>query len=147
MNLYPISEKIIIGKKAVLEKDLFINEEIGRSAEVRFTCCQCGNRNVIVLTPYESGFPVLQLYEHEDVLSGNDLLKNGMAEETAQDRLFLGKITVNNLPALYFGTSCTACSSAYIVVFGYGEKQPGLEMLKISGIWNYLKAGKSDAHF
>jgi hypothetical protein len=140
MNLYPISEKIIVGKKAVLDKERFINEEIGRLAEVRFACCQCGNRNTVELKPYESGFPVLQLYEHEKVLSGNDLLKNGMAETTSPERLYLGKITVNDLPTLYFGTGCLICSSKYIGIFSYGEKQPGLEILKISGIWNYTTA-------
>ncbi|KAA0125994.1 hypothetical protein FY557_19675 [Chryseobacterium sp. SN22] len=138
MNLYPISEKITVGKKAALEKDLFINEEIGRSAEIPFTCCQCGNGNTILLTPYESGFPVLPLYDQGKVLSENELINNGMAEETSQDRLYLGKLTVNDLPTLYFGTECRSCASKYIGIFGYGEKQPGLEMLKISGIWNYI---------
>jgi len=137
MNLYPITEKIIIGNRAVLEKELFINEEIGRSAGVQFTCCRCENRNTVELTPYESGFPVLQLYDKGKVLSENDLLKNGMAEATSQDRLYLGKMTVSNLPTSYFGANCRSCASKYIGIFSYGEKQPGLEMLKISGIWNY----------
>ncbi|GEN74361.1 hypothetical protein [Chryseobacterium hagamense] len=140
MSLYPISEKIAVGKKVATEKEIFVNEEIGRSAEIRFTCCQCGNGNTLRLTPYESGFPVLHLYEHEKVLSGNDLLKNGMAGKTSPDRLYLGKITVDNLPTLYFGTDCMKCASKYIGIFGYGEKQPGLEMLEISGIWNYTSA-------
>ncbi len=138
MILYPISEKITVGTKAALEKELFINEEIGRSAEIQFTCCQCGNGNVIHLTPYESGFPVLQLYDQGKVLSEIDLLKNGMAEETSQDRRYLGKMTVDSLPTLYFGTDCQVCASKYIGIFSYGEQQPGLEMLKVSGIWNYV---------
>jgi len=44
---------------------------------------------------------------------------------------------VDDLPTLYFGTACKTCHSKYICVFGYGEKQPGLTVLTISGIWKY----------
>lgn len=135
--MYPITEKIIIGKKAMLEKDSFINEKIGLSAEVKFTCSECGHKNSVSIRPYESGFPVFQLYHENKVLSKHDLLNNGMAEETSSYMLHLGEITVNDRPTLYFGTGCPFCDSKYIGVFSYGEKQPGLEVLSVSGIWNY----------
>lgn len=137
MNLNSISEKITIGEKVVLERELFINGEIGQSVELGFTCGQCGHQNAVKLIPYESGFPVFQLYHEQQVLSEEDLLKYKMAGKTSRDRIYLGKITVDDLPALYFGTECSACTSKYIGLFGFGEKQPGLEILKISGIWNY----------
>jgi hypothetical protein len=64
-------------------------------------------------------------------------MQNAMVTETAKNMLHLGEITVNNLPTLYFGTDCESCHSKYICVFSYGEKQPGLTLLTVSGVWMY----------
>ncbi|WP_294296356.1 hypothetical protein [uncultured Chryseobacterium sp.] len=135
--MYQITERIIVGKKATLEKDSFINEEIGSSAAIKFVCCQCGHLNSVKIIPYESGFPAFQLYDQDKVLSKNELLKNKMTENTSSYMLHLGEVTVDDMPALYFGIGCSTCIAKYIGIFGYAEKQPGLEMLKVSGIWNY----------
>ena len=138
--MYSVSEKINIEKQVSVEKNSFSNEEIALSAEAKFKCCSCGQENAVKIIPYESGFPIFQLYHEEKILSKNELLKNRIVSETAGNRLHFGELTVNNLPTLYFGTDCRFCGSTYICVFSFGEKQPGLTLLTISGVWKYKEA-------
>ncbi|UKB86141.1 hypothetical protein LF887_11090 [Chryseobacterium sp. MEBOG06] len=135
--MYSISKKISISKRALIIKNHFSNDEIIPSAATLFTCCDCGSENRIEITPYASGFPILQIYTEDKVLSKNELLKNGMVTETSGRMQHFGELTVNELPTLYFGTHCVSCDSKYICVFSYGEKQPGLTVLNISGVWKY----------
>lgn len=135
--MYSISKKISIDQQASVTKSTFINNEIVHPTVIQFNCCHCGHENTGEIKPYESGFPIFQLYNEDKILSKNELLKNRMVIETDKDRLYIGELTVNNLPTLYFGTNCQSCDSKYIGVFSYGEKQPGLELLTISGIWKY----------
>lgn len=135
--MYSISKKIFIEKQVSVVKNTFSNAEIGNSAEVKFKCCNCGHENIVKITPYESGFPIFQLYNNERVLAKNELLKNKIVSETSINLLHFGELTVNDLPTLYFGTDCQSCHSKYICVFSYGEKQPGLTLLTISGVWKY----------
>lgn len=135
--MYSISKKILIEKQIAVEKDSFSNAEIGHSAAVNFKCCNCGHKNSVKITPYESGFPIFQLYNDEKVLAKKELLRNNIVSETAVNLLHFGELTVNNLPTLYFGTDCPSCHAKYICVFSYGEKQPGLTLLTISGVWKY----------
>jgi hypothetical protein len=72
------------------------------------------------------------------VLTKAEIIKNKMASETSPWASYLGEITLNDLPTLYFDTACQKCNTRYIVVFCYGEKQPGLIILEISGVWNYV---------
>ena len=135
--MYPISNRISILQKAAAAKSTFINDEALPSAVTTFTCCDCSHENPIEIQPYSSGFPVIQLYHEDKVLSGDELLQNGMVSETSDQMLHFGAFTVDDLPTLYFGTDCSSCRSKYICVFSYGEKQPGLMKLNISGIWKY----------
>lgn len=135
--MYSVSKKIFIDKQVAVAKDTFSNAEIGQSAGVKFKCCNCGYENIVKITPYESGFPIFQLYNDEKVLTKNELLSNKMVSETSINLLHFGELTVNNLPTLYFGTDCPSCHAKYICVFSYGEKQPGLTLLAISGVWKY----------
>ncbi|WBX97101.1 hypothetical protein [Chryseobacterium gambrini] len=138
--MYAITKKIQIVNKAIIPKDSFINDEISPSAELKFICCNCSHENLVNITPYESGFPVFQLYHENKILSINDLLKNSMIKETQKNMLHVGEFTFNDLPTLYFGTDCESCATKYIGIFSYGEKQPGLEILSVSGIWEYAEA-------
>ncbi|MGG5207570.1 hypothetical protein ACQWU4_01395 [Chryseobacterium sp. MIQD13] len=142
--MYSISKKISIGKQVNVSKNRFINDEIIPSATTKFTCCDCGHENVIEISPYKSGFPISQIYNDDQVLSRNELLKNKMVTETSQRMLHFGDLTVRDLPTLYFGTDCQNCYSKYFCVFSYGEWQPGLTLLNISGIWKYEKPESSD---
>ena len=135
--MYSISKKISIIKKASIAKSTFINDEAVPSAITTFTCCSCGHENTVEIKPYESGFAILQLYNEAKILSKSELLKHGMVSETSQRMMHLGELTVNDQPTLYFGTDCLSCHSQYIGVFSYGEKQPGLTILSISGLWKY----------
>ncbi|PWN59396.1 hypothetical protein [Chryseobacterium viscerum] len=135
--MYSISKKISIIKKASIAKSTFMNDEALPSATTTFTCCSCGHKNTVEIKPYESGFAILQLYNEDQVLSKSELLKHGMVSETSQRMMYFGELTVNDQPTLYFGTDCSSCHSQYIGVFSYGEKQPGLSTLSISGLWKY----------
>ncbi|KPE50963.1 hypothetical protein [Chryseobacterium indologenes] len=135
--MYSISTKISISKKALIEKSTFTNDETSPSVMAKFICCDCSHENTVEIIPYQSGFPVFQLYHEDKILSKNALLQNGMAAATPQEMLHFGELTVGNLPTLYFGTSCKTCPAKYIGIFSYGEKQPGLTVLQISGIWKY----------
>lgn len=135
--MYSISKKIKIGRKSLTQKDRFINDEAIPAAITQFTCCECSHNNTIEISPYQSGFPIFQIYNEDKILSKSDLLRNGMITETSQRMQHYGELTVNDLPTLYFGTHCTSCNTNYICIFSYGEKQPSLEILNISGIWEY----------
>lgn len=135
--MYSISKKINIFKQALVVKNHFINDEAIPSAVTEFTCCNCSSDNAIEIKPYESGFPILQIYSEEKVLSKNELLKNNMVTETSNRMFHFGELTFHDLPTLYFGTDCTSCHSKYICIFNYGEKQPGLTLLEIAGVWKY----------
>ncbi|MBB6369908.1 hypothetical protein [Chryseobacterium shigense] len=135
--MYSISKKIELINQVVIEKKHFSNDEIIPAAETKFICCDCGQENTIKIFPYESGFPIFQIYNEDKVLSRNELLKNKMVTETSARMSHLGDLTVTDLPTLYFGTDCKVCQSKYICVFSYGEWQPGLTLLNISGVWKY----------
>ncbi|HAO27052.1 MAG TPA: hypothetical protein DCQ68_03915, partial [Chryseobacterium indologenes] len=107
------------------------------SVVTQFICCDCNHENSIEIIPYTSGFPIFQIYDRDHVLSKSELLNNKMVSETSPRMIHFGEVTVDDLPSLYFGTACKTCHSKYICVFGYGEKQPGLTILNISGIWKY----------
>nr|WP_315028243.1 hypothetical protein [uncultured Chryseobacterium sp.] len=135
--MYSIVKKINLGKKALIAKNNFMNDETTPSVVTQFICGDCNHENRIEIIPYTSGFPIFQIYGRDNVLSKNELLQNGIVSETSQRMLHVGALTVDDLPTLYFGTACKTCHSKYICVFGYGEKQPGLTILTISGIWKY----------
>ncbi|MEJ5048808.1 hypothetical protein WH221_03170 [Chryseobacterium culicis] len=135
--MYSISEKINITEKASVEKSNFINDEALPSAIITFSCGHCSHKNTVEIVPYESGFPLFQVYNENKVLSREELLKHGIVNKTSQRMLHFGELTVNDQPTLYFGTDCTSCHSKYICVFSFGEKQPGLMVLNISGVWKY----------
>ncbi|WP_061084502.1 hypothetical protein [Chryseobacterium indologenes] len=135
--MYSISKNISLGKKALVAKNVFTNEETSPSVVTQFICCDCNHENSIEIIPYTSGFPIFQIYDRDHVLSKSELLNNKMVSETSPRMIHFGEVTVDDLPSLYFGTACKTCHSKYICVFGYGEKQPGLTILNISGIWKY----------
>ncbi|MFN8438025.1 MAG: hypothetical protein U0V72_10310 [Cytophagales bacterium] len=135
--MYSISKKISIIGKANLLKNSFCNEEIGQTVVTKFSCCNCGHKNKIEITPYESGFPIFQIYNEEKVLSRSELIEKKVLQETSHWMKHYGELTLNDLPTLYFGIDCESCQSSFIAVFCYGEKQPGLTLLEISGVWQY----------
>lgn len=97
--------------------------------------CSCGSEEQLSITPYESGFPLAQVYHFQELISTSQLLARGMAKATAPIYQHLGAYTVNNLPTFYFKTVCEYCHQKRITVFSFGEQQPGLEVLTISGTW------------
>lgn len=137
MEMLQLLEKIKIKRIALVRKNIFKNDQITLSAKTSFVCCNCGNENQIEIIPYISGFPIFQIYNESAVLTKKELLDNKIVATTSLWMLHFGELTVNDLPTLYFGTNCEKCNSNYFCVFCYGEKQPGLTILEISGIWEY----------
>ncbi|UWX61928.1 hypothetical protein N0B40_06480 [Chryseobacterium oranimense] len=135
--MYSISKKIKLIRQAAIAKNHFSNDEIIPAAKTKFICCDCGHENSIEIFPYQSGFPIFQIYNDNQVLSKKELLENKIVTETSRRISYLGELTVNDLPTLYFGTDCQNCYSKYFCVFSYGEWQPGLTLLNISGVWKY----------
>ncbi|WP_326981380.1 hypothetical protein VUJ46_14085 [Chryseobacterium sp. MYb264] len=136
--MHSLAKKIQLVKQAFPTKTSFCNGETSPSAVTSFECCECGHQNPLKITPYESGYPIGLLYHKDQVISKEELLRHKLVTKTAKNFLHFGEFTVNNLPTLYFGISCTFCRTGYICIFSYGEKQPGLTLLTISGIWEYL---------
>lgn len=137
MEMVQILKKVRINKTALVLKKVFLNNEITTSAKTSFVCCNCNFENRLEVIPYVSGFPILGLYEGNVIITRKELLENKIVTETSQWMKHFGELTVNDLPTLYFGTNCGKCNSKYFCVFAYGEKQPGLTILEISGVWEY----------
>ncbi|MNS67492.1 hypothetical protein D3C72_1007470 [compost metagenome] len=136
--MYRIDHTIRLLKAAAVDKKEFINEATRPSAWTQFHCTQCGEANPLLITPYESGFPILSLYDGTmPRLKQEELLEHKALQHTHQSMLHVGALTVRNLPTLYFGTDCHKCNTPHICIFGYGEQQPGLEILEVSGVWQY----------
>jgi hypothetical protein len=92
------------------------------------------------MEPYTTGFAFEDIYENDFVLSSNEIIKNCIAQKTSSRFSYLGEFTIDNLPTLYFAITCENCQTDFLIVFSVGEKQPGLEILQISGAWEYLIA-------
>jgi hypothetical protein len=136
--MFRILDKITIENESVVLKKVFCNEETNPSALTEFTCCKCGSQNNIEIIPYETGFSITELYKNVDrVLALNILLENKMITPTSRWNLHYGEFTYHDLPTLYFGTACKYCYKENICIFSYGEQQPSLTLLKISGVWSY----------
>ena len=133
--MHRIEGKIKIDCLSQVSEKIFINEQIDPIAESFFYCCDCNAANRFDIIPYETGFPFVELYKNENVLSEKMILENRIASKTSSWASYLGDYTVNNLPTLYFGVYCKHCSAIHLLVFGYGEKQPGLTICEISGVW------------
>ncbi len=141
--MYKIFEKIEIIKEAILPKKVFINKEITDSIICSFYCNSCLSKTQFIIEPFKAGFPFYEIYFEEKVLSDKEILINRIASVTSKFALNYGAYTVNNLPTLYFGMDCNSCGLTHIVVFSYGEKQPGLEICQISGVWSFRKSKSS----
>lgn len=135
--MFKIKNKIEIQSSSPNADRIFRNEEINPFAASSFKCCKCGHHNEFKITPYETGFGFKEIYQENKVLSKKEVLEHRIATETSVWASYLGDLTVNNLATLYFGTACKNCHSNHIVVFCYGEQQPGLTILEISGVWCY----------
>lgn len=134
--MFTINDNIHVCQLANISEKKFINEQMNPSANSSFHCCKCSTENSFSITPYETGFPFLELYKNKNLLPEKEIVENKIAEKTSEWASYLGEYTVNDLPTLYSGISCINCSETHLLVFGYGEKQPGLSICEISGIWS-----------
>ncbi len=122
-----------VGEQVLCRPTQFYNDAC-YSAKAKIQCT-CGCEVPLTITPYESGFPLAQLYHFQQLISVSQLVKRGMAKETAPFYGHFGDYTVNDLPTFYFKSTCSNCMQQLITVFSFGEQQPGLEVLTISGTW------------
>jgi hypothetical protein len=135
-TVFTINDNIHICQLANISEKKFINEQMDQSANSTFHCCKCSTKNSFSITPYETEFSFLELYKNKNLLSEEEIVENKIAEKTSKWVSYLGEYTVNDLPILYFGTACSNCSETHLLVFGCGEKQPGLTICETSGIWS-----------
>lgn len=133
--MFRISSKIEIQSLSLNTNRIYRNEETNPFITSVFKCCKCDHENELKITPYETGFGFFEIYKDNLILSKREILENKIATETSNWASHLGELTVHNLPTLYFGILCEKCRSNHLVVFGYGEKQPGLTILEVSGVW------------
>ncbi|HCO66657.1 MAG TPA: hypothetical protein DIT04_02720 [Dysgonomonas sp.] len=100
---------------------------------MEFPCIDCKER---VNTDLLNGYNDL-----EDLIAVNDMskesvVKQGMAQLRKKIYAYSGLFIVyNNLPAYYKIFLCNNCKNKHIAVFGFGESQPGRNLLYISGVW------------
>ncbi len=138
--MFRIFHKIKILKAAIVSENTFRNEQTDPSVQSSFKCCHCSKYNKINIVPYQTGFPFSEIYKNEKVLTAHEILDNGLATKTSDWAVYMGDFTIDNLPTLYFGVDCNFCNAKHIVVFSFGEKQPGLEICEISGVWEFGSA-------
>lgn len=102
---------------------------------LEFVCPDCSEKIEINFL-YE-----LNLLENlvvNNSLSKEDIIKNGMAKLTTKFDKHLGLFSVfPNLAAYYRLFTCSKSSRDFIIVFGFGESQPGRNLAYVSGIWCY----------
>lgn len=135
--MYRIDNRIEVKEKVYVTKSTFINEETRPFVNTFFRCSLCNKENYLKIEPYKSGFPIMDLYsENEHFIE--DMLENNMVKETSKYYKHYGEYTVNELPTFYFGLECESCTSKYIVISSFGEKQPSLDICYISGVWKYI---------
>lgn len=118
-----------------LSKYKFINEELWPAATTTFTCPVCSGDVAIEIVPYQTGFDFQALHK-SGYLTGDQIVRANLAKESSSKFNYLGKYLVVSLPTLYFVQVCPSCKEKYLVVAGCGEKQPGLWLCQISGVWN-----------
>lgn len=135
--MFKINKRISVKSSSVFSvREVVLNSQTN-NVKGNFTCCSCGFVNDFVIVPFVSGYPVGQLYQANTVLTEEELLEKSMVTRTSTFLSHLGGVTVDDLPTLYFGTTCSSCANKFICLFGCGEKQPGMNILKISGFWCY----------
>lgn len=125
MNMNKIENNISIRRSADVVKKIFINKELFPKIESFFYCSNCQHKNNLLITPYKTGFPFNRLYT-TGILTQEDIVKYRIAINLAY-----------SLPILYFSTTCEHCQKYFLVVFIFGEKQPGLDICEILGVWEY----------
>jgi hypothetical protein len=135
--MFRINNKIQLQSLSPNTNHVFRNEETNPFVSSSFKCCKCNHENKFKIIPYETGFGFLEIYQDNNVLSKEEILEKKIATETSSWASYLGDLTVNDLATLYFGMACEKCHSNHLIVFCYGEKQPGLVVLEISGVWNF----------
>lgn len=113
----------------------FINEELWPAAITDFACLICLGRITIEIVPYRTGFDFQVLHEL-GYLTEDQIVQANLAKESSKRLNKLGEYLVGNLPTLYFVKACPNCREKYLVVAGCGEKQPGLWLCQISGVWH-----------
>lgn len=120
-----IENKICLIRSADVVKKYFINKELIPKVESFFYCSNCQYKNKLSITPYKTGFPFNKLYT-TGILSQEDIVKYRIAVNLAY-----------NLPILYFSITCEYCKKHFLVIFIFGEKQLGLDICEILGVWEY----------
>ena len=136
--MQPLHQSIQLQEAIALDKKRFINEEIYPQINQSFTCCVCQNKVNMQIQPFKTGSPLDTLYKGNKVLDTGTLIQHKIITKANHHSKHWGEFLHNDLPTLYFLAHCTNCKAGtYIGFFSYGEKQPGLDILSIAGVWKY----------
>jgi hypothetical protein len=130
-----IENKIELLKKICLSKSQFENEELKTKITTHFACDTCSKHINVDIVPYCTGYSFTSIYKN-NYLTPYEILNSNMAKTALTYVTHLGEYLVSNLPTLYLSISCPKCNEKFILVFGYGEKQPNRWICKISGVWH-----------
>lgn len=116
-------------KKVIIPKHLFENI-VGYGNELLFEfVSQEGDK---IKTNLIQEYHLLEKLVTDNILTKEDIIKNGIARETTKFNSYLGLFTVfSNLGAYY------KIVDKYVIVFGIGEVQNGRNVMYISGVWEY----------
>ncbi len=125
-----------LGKRVLDETDESWASHSANGQQVAYTCSHCHCKNKVYLGLYQTGYLVDQLFRTNTFITRAELIKNEAVRiNSASDSKYLGELSLWRVPALYEQAACECCGQPFIVFFGYGEIQPGREVVQISGIW------------
>lgn len=125
-----------IDEKVSLSKNTFEGGEIySNGINVPFYCVNCKNK-IESLLELEKGTWSDNLLRNFPFLDRNEILKKGIAANNSKMFKHLGEFSIfPNLPVYYYIFDCIECSIKYMIVYAYGESQPGRDLAYISGVW------------
>ena len=134
--LKALDQKFSLVRGSLMPKTSYEQDEIYPSLKFAFECGQCKTPLAIELRPFHGGFALTDLCQKYDFISEDELLDKGVAKRKTKPNTDRARLELDRgLPAIYGVISCEFCSKDFLLVFGFGEVQPGRDQCQVSGIW------------
>jgi DNA-directed RNA polymerase subunit RPC12/RpoP len=130
-----LAKKFRIQNKVLLPKRTWETKKVSKNVNDEFYCTECQEKIQFNIKPFQTGHPLSELYDEQSIIRKEELVRNNVAQKSYSWQSHLGELVINNKPALYDSISCPNCSSTYLLVFGFGESQPGRFTVEVSGVW------------
>lgn len=137
MNEIKIKGPFTIKNRIPLSRNIFEGALIYQDGvEVKIKCANCLTENSFTLND-NTGDLLDDLFLKYNFVTRQEILKWGIAKENSKINRHLGEMVVfPNLSALYTFLECDVCKTEFIVVFSFGEPQPGRNLCFVSGVWS-----------